>query len=52
MHHYVHQFGGFRPALCNHAANYTTTRCMEEAGVEQVCYVKNVLIKSPYHTAK
>ena len=23
-----------------------------EAGVEQVCYVKNVLIKSPYHTAK
>ena len=30
MHHYVHQFGGFRfrPALCNHAANYTTTWCI------------------------
>ena len=23
-----------------------------EAGVEQVCYVNNVLIKTPYHTAK
>ena len=61
MHHYVRQFGGFplKKNLPVSAPHYVTMRQIiqlhdvsVEAGVEQVCYVNNILIKSPYHTAK
>ena len=60
MHHYVRQFGGFPlKNLPISAPHYVTIPQIiqlrdvsVEAGVEQVCCVNNVLIKTPYHTAK